>query len=181
MVISLRNEGGIFYAKSSLVGSCLKKLTEIADSTLPETSEMDFFSELKNLRVLLVDDDEWIRHSLGLYFEEEGCHILALETAEEGMEAVKGQEFDIVITDYRLSGMDGLEFLRLIRGICPKAKRILVTAYGNEDVITRARGIGIRDFIRKPFTSSALEASLKRMVHAPENSARPAPGEAIHG
>jgi len=159
----------------------LKKLTEIADSTLPETSEMDFFSELKNLRVLLVDDDEWIRHSLGLYFEEEGCHILALETAEEGMEAVKGQEFDIVITDYRLSGMDGLEFLRLIRGICPKAKRILVTAYGNEDVITRARGIGIRDFIRKPFTSSALEASLKRMVHAPENSARPAPGEAIHG
>ncbi len=159
----------------------MKKLTEIADSTLPETSEMDFFSELKNLRVLLVDDDEWIRHSLGLYFEEEGCHILALETAEEGMEAVKGQEFDIVITDYRLSGMDGLEFLRLIRGICPKAKRILVTAYGNEDVITRARGIGIRDFIRKPFTSSALEASLKRMVHAPENSARPAPGEAIHG
>ena len=129
---------------------------------------MDFFSELKNLRVLLVDADEWIRHSLGLFFEGEGCHILTLETAEEGMAAAKEQEFDIIITDYRLSGMDGLEFLRLIRGISPKAKRILVTAYGNEDVVTRARKIGIQDFIRKPFTSSALEASLKRMVQHQE-------------
>jgi DNA-binding NtrC family response regulator len=134
--------------------------------------EMDLFSELKNLRVLLVDDDDWIRHSLSLFFEGEGCHILALETAEEGMEAVKEQEFDIFITDYRLPGMDGLEFLRLIRRISPKAKRILVTGYGNEDVIARARGIGIRDFIRKPFTSSAFEASLKRMVQ---------PGEGSHG
>jgi len=127
---------------------------------------MDLFPELKNLRVLLVDDDEWIRHSLGLYFEGEGCHIHALETAEEGMEAIKAEEFDVVIADYRLSGMDGLEFLRLIRGISPKAKRVLVTAYGNEDIITRARELGIRDFIRKPFTSRAFEASLKRSIRS---------------
>ncbi|RLB18268.1 MAG: response regulator [Deltaproteobacteria bacterium] len=127
---------------------------------------MDLFPELKNLRVLLVDDDEWIRHSLGLYFEGEGCHIHTLETAEEGMEAIKAEEFDVVIADYRLSGMDGLEFLRLIRGISPKAKRVLVTAYGNEDIITRARELGIRDFIRKPFTSRAFEASLKRSIRS---------------
>jgi len=142
---------------------------------------MDLFPELKNLKVLLVDDDEWIRHSLGLYFEGEGCDILTLETAEEGMEAVRDREFDIIITDYRLSGMDGLEFLRLIRGISPKAKRVLVTAYGNEDVITRAREIGIRDFIQKPFSSSTLEASLKRMVHASETSRDHASRESGHG
>jgi len=51
---------------------------------------------------------------MGLFFEGEGCHILALETAEEGMEAIKEQEFNVIITDYRLSGMDGLEFLQLI-------------------------------------------------------------------
>jgi len=125
---------------------------------------MDFFSELKNLRVLLVDDDEWIRHSLGLYFEEEGCEISTVGTAEEGMEAARIQEFNIVITDYGLADMDGVEFLRSIRKIAPKAKRVLVTAYGNEDVVSRARKIGITDFIRKPFTSSAFEASLKKMV-----------------
>ncbi len=144
----------------------MKRLYPAADSTLSETIEMDLFPELKNLRVLLVDDDEWIRHSLGLYFEGEGCHIHTLETAEEGMEAIKAEEFDVVIADYRLSGMDGLEFLRLIRGISPKAKRVLVTAYGNEDIITRARELGIRDFIRKPFTSRAFEASLKRLIRS---------------
>jgi len=159
----------------------LKRSTATGGPALSEIIDMNLFPELKNLKVLLVDDDEWIRHSLGLYFEGEGCHILTLETAEEGMEAVKKQEFDIIITDYRLPGMDGLEFLRLIRGISPKAKRVLVTAYGNEDVITRAREIGIRNFIRKPFSSSALEASLKRMVHPREDFLGHAKEEGIHG
>lgn len=148
----------------------MKRSTAIRGSALSKTIDMNFFPELKNLKVLLVDEDEWIRHSLSLFFEGEGCHITALETAEEGMEAIKKQEFDIIITAYRLSDMDGLEFLRLIRGVCPKAKRILVTAYGNEDVVTSARAIGIREFIRKPLTSSALEASLKRMVEPQEDS-----------
>jgi DNA-binding NtrC family response regulator len=137
---------------------------------------MDLFPGLKNLKVLLVDDDEWIRHALSLFFEGEGCHILALETAEDGVEAIKGQEFDVIITDYRLPGMNGLDFLRLIRGISPKAKRILVTAYGNEEVITRAREIGIRDFIRKPFSSTALEASIKGAVQPREGPHGPGYG-----
>jgi DNA-binding NtrC family response regulator len=142
---------------------------------------MDLAPEFKNLRVLLVDDDEWIRHSLGLFFEGEGCHILALETAEEGMEAIRNQTFDVIITDYRLPGMDGLVFLRLIQEASPKAKRILVTGYGNEEVITRAWGMGIRDFIRKPFSSQALETSIKKLVQPREDSHDYAPGETIHG
>jgi DNA-binding response OmpR family regulator len=47
---------------------------------------MDLFSRLKDKKILLVDDDEWIRDSLTLYFSNEGCHMLAVETAEEGME-----------------------------------------------------------------------------------------------
>ena len=55
-----------------------------------------------------MDDDEWIRDSLTLYFCSEGCHLLALGTAEEGMELLKRENFEIVITDYRLPGMDGI-------------------------------------------------------------------------
>jgi CheY-like chemotaxis protein len=54
---------------------------------------MDLFSKLKKMRILLIDDDEWIRDSLSLYFEGEGCHLFALETAEEGIEALKGQNY----------------------------------------------------------------------------------------
>jgi len=53
---------------------------------LPERQKVDLFSKLKKMRMLLIDDDEWIKDSLSLYFEAEGCHLLALETAEEGNE-----------------------------------------------------------------------------------------------
>jgi len=63
---------------------------------------MDLFNQLKSMEILLIDDDEWIRDSLCVFFESEGCHLTALETAEEGMEALKNHDYDILITDYRL-------------------------------------------------------------------------------
>ena len=60
---------------------------------------MDLFSKLKDKKILLVDDDEWIRDSLTLYFDTEGCHMMAVETAEEGMELLKQQGYDIILID----------------------------------------------------------------------------------
>ena len=125
---------------------------------------MDLLPELKHLRVLLIDNDEWIRHSLRLFFEGEGCHILAVETAEEGMEIVKKETFDIIISDYRLPGMNGLDFLRLIQKSSPKSRRVLVTTYGTEEGIISAQKTGIQGFIRKPFTSRAFVESLRSIL-----------------
>ena len=129
---------------------------------------MDLFSKLKTMDILLIDDDEWIRDSLSIFFEGEGCHLTALETAEEGMEALKGQNYDIVITDYRLPGMDGLEFLKRIQDMQPHAMKVLITAYGSGEVVSEANKIGIHDFIEKPFTTKTIEASLSRLVKARE-------------
>jgi DNA-binding NtrC family response regulator len=57
--------------------------------------------------------------------------LLALETAEEGVDALKSDSYDIIISDYRLPGMDGLEFFKLIGESHPNAIMILATAYGN--------------------------------------------------
>ena len=113
---------------------------------------------------MLIDDDEWIRDSLGLYFEGEGCHLLALETAEEGIDALKEQDYDIIMVDYRLPGMDGLEFLRRIQKTQPDALKILITAYKSEGVVSEALKIGIQDFIEKPFTTKTIEESLTRLI-----------------
>ena len=129
---------------------------------------MDLFSKLRTMDILLIDDDEWIRDSLSIFFEGEGCHLTALETAEEGMEALKGQNYDIVITDYRLPGMDGLEFLKRIQDMQPHAMKVLITAYGSGEVVSEANKIGIHDFIEKPFTTKTIEASLSRLVNARE-------------
>jgi DNA-binding NtrC family response regulator len=129
---------------------------------------MDIFNTIKNMKILLVDDDEWIRDSLSLFFEAEGCNFLAFETAEEGMEAVRKQAFDIIISDYKLPGMDGLEFLRRVKEKQPNAFEILITAYANREILKEAEMMGVKDIIPKPFTSEDVETSLARII---ENSA----------
>ena len=125
---------------------------------------MNLFSKLRQMKIMLIDDDEWIRDSLGLYFEDEGCHLLALETAEEGIEALKGQNYDIIMVDYRLPGMDGLEFLKRIQKTQSHAMKVLVTAYKSKEVVSKAIKTGIDDFIEKPFTTKTIEESLSRLI-----------------
>jgi len=125
---------------------------------------MNLFARLKSMKILLVDDDEWIRDSLRIFFEAEGCHIIALETAEEAMEALRGQNFDIIITDYKLPGMDGVEFFRRIQNSHPDTIKILITAYKSEVVVNEARKAGVQHLIAKPFTSEIIEASLTRLT-----------------
>jgi CheY-like chemotaxis protein len=121
---------------------------------------MDIFSKLRNMKILLIDDDEWIRDSLSIFFEAEGCHIVSVETAEEGLEALRSQKYDIIITDYKLPGMDGIEFLKQIQTSQQNAKKIMITAYKSETVIQEAKKAGVQHLIAKPFTSDTIEASL---------------------
>ena len=121
---------------------------------------MDVFSEIRGMKILLVDDDEWIRDSLRIFFEAEGCHVLALETAEEGLSAINNQAFDLFIVDYKLPGLDGLEFLKRIHNTQPGAIKILITAYLNKNLVAEARKLNVQGFIEKPFTSDTIMASL---------------------
>ena len=125
---------------------------------------MDLFAKLKEMKILLVDDDEWIRDSLSIYFENEGCQLQALETAEEGMESLKRQAYDIIISDYKLPGINGLEFLKFAQATHPDGIKILITAYKSEEVISEAMRIGVHDFLEKPFTTKSIETSLSRLV-----------------
>ena len=127
---------------------------------------MDLFNELKKLKILLIDDDELIRDSLALFFETEGCHLTTLATAEEGLKAFRLQDYDIIIADYRLPGMDGLDFLKRIQNLNSRAIKILITAYGSKEIIAEANKLGIQDFIEKPFTSDIIESSLSSLIKA---------------
>ena len=129
---------------------------------------MDLFSRLKDKKILLVDDDEWIRDSLTLYFDTEGWHILAVETAEEGLELLKQEDWDIILTDYKLPGIDGLTFSKKIQEIRPDAIKILITAYKDKEVVSESVGAGIQDLIDKPFTIKTIEESLSRLIQRNE-------------
>jgi DNA-binding NtrC family response regulator len=127
---------------------------------------MDLFSRIREMKILLIDDDEWIRDSLSIFFEAEGCRVLAFETAEEGIAAIKDQTFDLIIVDYKLPGMDGLEFLKRIHSSHPIAIKVLITAYRNDSVVSEARKLKVQGFIEKPFTSDTIMASLAHLIKA---------------
>jgi len=120
---------------------------------------MDLFNRLENLKTLLIDDDEIIRDSLVLAFRNKGCYLLAVETAEEGLEALRKERFDIIIADYILPGMDGIEFLKLATRSHPNTVNIIITAYA-DDIASEAFSIGVHDFMQKPFSLEKLVESL---------------------
>jgi CheY-like chemotaxis protein len=116
------------------------------------------------MHLLLVDDDEWVRNSLQMFFESEGCEIVALETAEEGLKLTTSHHFDIILVDYRLPGMDGLEFVKHLPDNQADAVKVLITAYGSDEIFLRARQSGFHACIPKPFTTEIIEASLARFI-----------------
>ena len=125
---------------------------------------MELCDLLKNTKILLIDDDQYIRNSLVFYFKKKTRAFMALETAEKALELIKHEQFDVVICDYKLPGMDGLEFFLKLHELQPEALRIFITAFANDDVAISAGGIGIDDFIEKPFTTRDIEESLKRLL-----------------
>ena len=128
---------------------------------------MNLFKTLRKMSLLLIDDDEWVRDSLYLFFKSEGCNIVALESAEKGLDMLKKKRFDIIIADYRLPGIDGIEFIGRLPPDQAGVLKVLITAYASKEVISKAKKAGIDETILKPFDSNAIEASLKRLIGMP--------------
>jgi DNA-binding NtrC family response regulator len=129
---------------------------------------MNVFDKLRAMKILLIDDDEWIRDSLSIFFEAEGCHLVALETAEEGIKILSNQVYDLLIVDYKLPGLDGLEFLKRIYASHSAAIKILITAHRNDEIASEAKKLKIQGLIEKPFTSESLIASLTHLIEMGE-------------
>jgi DNA-binding NtrC family response regulator len=125
---------------------------------------MSLYNKLREMKIMLIDDDEWIRDSLSFLFHGEGCSLDTYESAEEGINALKERDYDIIIADYFLPGMDGLKFFARIHESHGRIIKILITAYGNNDVISAAHELGIHALIKKPFTTKTFEESLSRLL-----------------
>ena len=126
---------------------------------------MRAFNNLKKLKTLLVDDDELIRDSLRIAFQAKGCFMRTAESAEAGLKALEEEHFDIVISDFRLPGTNGLEFFKLAHVCLQDTITVLITAYRDKDISSEASKIGIHDFIEKPFSIGLLVQSLAELVH----------------
>lgn len=143
---------------------------------------MALMSKLGRMKILLIDGDVWIRDSLSLFFEGEWCDFFALETAEEALEVLQSQRFDVVISDYRLPDMNGLEFFKRAEESHSHAMRILITWQGDMNIVSEATEMGIDTFIQKPFTTEVIEESLRLLIekHMNEDPSLSAKDEGQH-
>ena len=117
---------------------------------------MKQFLKLKNFKTLLVDDNAVVRDTMKMIFTQKECILKAFETAEEGLQELAKEHLDIIISDLRLPGIDGVEFLKRAAVAQPDAIKILISGYGNESTVSEAFEIGVHAFIRKPFSLTAF-------------------------
>jgi DNA-binding NtrC family response regulator len=107
-------------------------------------------------RLLVVDDELHVRESLSSWFVEDGYEVDAASDAKEALSALGRRHYDVVITDIKMPGMDGLELQRRIREVSPRAAIILITAYASVSTAVQALKDGAYDYVTKPFDPEAL-------------------------
>ena len=110
----------------------------------------------KKISILIVDDEESVRESLNLWFTEDGFQVACAENAKQALSILESDVFDIILTDLKMPGMDGLELLQRIKTLNKDSIIIVMTAFATVDTAVRALKEGAFDYVTKPFDPDDL-------------------------
>ncbi|HAM11592.1 MAG: Fis family transcriptional regulator [Bacteroidetes bacterium GWE2_41_25] len=110
----------------------------------------------KNISILIVDDEDSVRESLYNWFIEDGYNVGCAENAKQALSILESKNFDIILADIKMPGMDGLEMHRRIRSLNKDAIVIIMTAFASVITAVQALKDGAYDYITKPFDPDDL-------------------------
>ena len=110
----------------------------------------------ENISILIVDDEESVRDSLYNWFIEDGYTVECAENAKEALSILESKNFDIILADIKMPGMDGLEMNRRIKALNKEAIVIVMTAFASVDTAVQALKDGAYDYVTKPFDPDDL-------------------------
>jgi len=115
-------------------------------------------------KLLVVDDDLHMRMMLEAVLESEGYSVVLAESGPEALAIMKEEQPSLVLLDYMMPGMNGLDVLREIKKNHAQTDVIIVTGHGNEKLSIEMLNSGASDYIQKPFTMDQLLSSIKRVL-----------------
>lgn len=114
--------------------------------------------------ILVVDDDDGVRENLAELFELVGYSVLTAANATEAMEALRKHDVDLLLTDYRMPGPNGVELIESARRSRPGLRAILMTAFG--DTFTEIESVrrGAIGYLNKPFEADEITGLVARIL-----------------
>ena len=114
----------------------------------------------RGAQILLVEDEVDVRDSLKAQLEGEGHQVVATESGSEALALVESSEFDIVLTDVMIPGINGLELVQRINQLPSHPVTIVMTGYGSVEMAVNAIKAGALEFLQKPFSVDVLSATM---------------------
>jgi len=123
---------------------------------------------MRRVKILVIDDDESLRRILEYNLAQEGYAVLSAASGEQGLELLKREGADLVVTDVRMPGMNGLQLLEGVRKVDPNIQVIIITAFGTIEMAVEAMKVGAFHYISKPFNRDELKLTIKKALQLKE-------------
>ncbi|MGG5255214.1 response regulator [Neobacillus sp. SM06] len=112
-------------------------------------------------KILIVDDQFGIRILLNEVFQKEGYNTFQAANGLQALDIVQKHDPDLVLLDMKIPGMDGIEILKRMKAIDPEIRVIIMTAYGELDMIKEAKNLGAITHFAKPFDIDDIRAAVR--------------------
>lgn len=125
-------------------------------------------------QVLVIDDDAVVGRSFDRVLSRKGYEVSTALTGEEGLKDIESTEYDVVFTDIRMPGMDGLEVTERIKAKCPWTPVVVITGYGTEENEAKASVLGVSGFVHKPLTPEIIESITLKALQEPGDAGQAA-------
>ncbi len=113
-------------------------------------------------KILLIDDEEGIRKLLGISLRDAGYPVSIAIDGERGIELFQEEAPEIVLTDIKMPGLDGIEVLRRVKAMSPDTEVIVITGHGEMELAIQSLQLDASDFVTKPIHDEALFVALRR-------------------
>ena len=121
-------------------------------------------TKAKKNRILVVDDERDICRALEFILSSEGYSVETVSSGEDALRKFQKKHYDLVLSDLRMEGMDGIELLTKIKGIDPSTIFIIMTAFASVDNAVEAMKKGAEDYIVKPFVNDDVKMTISRLL-----------------
>ena len=119
-------------------------------------------------RILIVDDEQSMRQMVAIALRQEGYDVVIAEDGEVASRELQANKVDVVVSDIKMPGLNGIDLLRFARENSPATEVILMTAYASTESAIEALRLGAYDYISKPFEIDDLKATVGRALERAE-------------